>query len=110
MQFILLGAFGGCALIFIGITAAAAILTWNGWFSILPVIATSVSTKGRWSNKDLYTWGKEVLAVERTKTEGIAVDVKTVQEMKQMSDYLNLDFEKYFGYITFDDDSYHSIY
>lgn len=59
----------------------------------------------------IYTHGeKEVLAVERTKTEGIAVDVKTVQEMKQMSDYLNLDFEKYFGDITFDDDSYQSVY
>ncbi len=59
----------------------------------------------------IYTHGeKEAEAVERTKTDGVAVDVKTVQEMKQMSDYLGLDFEKYFGKITFEDKEYHSIY
>lgn len=59
----------------------------------------------------VYTHGeKEVLAVERTKTEGIAVDVKTLQEMKQMSDYLHLDFGKYFGDIQFGDESYQSVY
>lgn len=48
----------------------------------------------------IYTHGeKEALAVERTKTEGIAVDVKTLQEMKQLSDYLNIDFAAYFGNI-----------
>ncbi|WP_216696740.1 Ldh family oxidoreductase [Anaerostipes faecalis] len=59
----------------------------------------------------VYTHGeKEILAIERTKTEGVAVDVKTVQEMKQMSDYLNMDFEKYFGSIEFGDKEYRSIY
>ena len=59
----------------------------------------------------IYTHGeKEVEAVERTKIQGIAVDVKTLQEMKQMSDYLGLDFEKYFGKIAFEDENYHSIY
>lgn len=59
----------------------------------------------------IYTHGeKEAMAVERTKREGIAVDVKTLQEMKQMSDYLNLDFEKYFGDIKFEDESYQSVY
>ena len=46
----------------------------------------------------IYTHGeKEVLAIEKIKEQGIAVDVKTVYEMKQMSDYLGMDFEKYFG-------------
>lgn len=59
----------------------------------------------------IYTHGeKEILAIERTKKEGVAVDVKTVQEMKQMSEYLGMDFEKYFGNIEFTDNMYQSIY
>lgn len=59
----------------------------------------------------IYTHGeKEILATERTKTEGVAVDTKTVQEMKQMSDYLGMDFSKYFGDFSFDDNTYKGIY
>ena len=43
------------------------------------------------------------------KEQGIAVDVKTVYEMKQMSDYLGMDFEKYFGKIELDKE-YHNFY
>ena len=46
----------------------------------------------------IYTHGeKEALAIERVKKEGVAADVKTVAEMKDMSDYLGLDFAQYFG-------------
>jgi len=58
----------------------------------------------------IYTHGeKEVLAIEKIKEQGIAVDVKTVYEMKQMSDYLGMDFEKYFGKIELDKE-YHNFY
>ena len=59
----------------------------------------------------IYTHGeKEVLAIERTKKEGIAVDVKTVIEMKQMSEYLGLDFEKYFGILDLNEGEYKTLY
>ena len=59
----------------------------------------------------IYTHGeKEVLAIERTKKEGIAVDVKTVIEMKQMSEYLGLDFEKYFGTLDLNEGEYKTLY
>lgn len=59
----------------------------------------------------VYTHGeKEVLAVARTLKEGVAVDVKTVLEMKQMSDYLHMDFESYFGDLHLEDNDYKSIY
>ena len=46
----------------------------------------------------IYTHGeKEALAIERVAREGVAVDVKTVAEMKDMSDYLGLKFADYFG-------------
>ena len=46
----------------------------------------------------VYTHGeKEGLATIRTAIEGVPVDVKTVIEMKQMSEYLHMDFAKYFG-------------
>lgn len=58
----------------------------------------------------IYTHGeKEVLAIERTKTEGIAIDVKTMIEMKQMSEFLGLDFSKHFGTLDLDD-SYQTLY
>ena len=50
---------------------------------------------------------KSILMVK--KEQGIAVDVKTVYEMKQMSDYLGMDFEKYFGKIELDKE-YHNFY
>lgn len=58
----------------------------------------------------IYTHGeKEVLAVERVRKQGIAVDVKTVYEMQQMSDYLGIDFKKYFGEIG-SEKEYHGFY
>ena len=59
----------------------------------------------------IYTHGeKEALAVERAEKEGVAVDVKTVIEMKQMSDYLGMDFESFFGNLNFEEQEYKSIY
>lgn len=59
----------------------------------------------------IYTHGeKEVLACERVKTEGVAVDQKTLVEMKQMSEYLGMDFERYFGTLSLDEGGYRSIY
>ena len=59
----------------------------------------------------IYTHGeKEILAVERTEAEGVAVDVKTVMEMQQMSEYLNLDFENYFGKLDLGDNRYQGLY
>lgn len=59
----------------------------------------------------IFTHGeKEALSVDRTKKEGIAVDVKTVVEMKQMCDYLKMDFSKYFGDIDLDESGYESVY
>lgn len=58
----------------------------------------------------IYTHGeKEAEAVERIKRDGIPVDVKTAAEMKQMADYLGVDFESYFGMLP-DTDSYESLY
>ena len=51
----------------------------------------------------IYTHGeKEALAYERHLKEPIPVDIKTVIEMKQMSDYLEMRFEDYFGNIELD--------
>ncbi len=59
----------------------------------------------------IYTHGeKEILALERVKAEGVAIDVKTLVEMKQMSEYLGMDFERYFGALTLEDTDYQSIY
>lgn len=59
----------------------------------------------------IYTHGeKEILALERVKAEGVAVDVKTIMEMKQMSEYLEMDFEKYFGELSLGEEDYQSIY
>ena len=61
--------------------------------------------------KQIYTHGeKEVLAVERVKKEGVPVDEKTVIELKQMADYLGMDFAKYFGELDLDTSSFQSIY
>lgn len=59
----------------------------------------------------IYTHGeKEILAMERVKAEGVAVDVKTILEMKQVSDYLGMDFKKYFGELSLEEADYQSIY
>ena len=59
----------------------------------------------------IYTHGeKEVLACERVKTEGVAVDQKTLVEMKQMSEYLGMDFAQYFGSISLEEDGYKGVY
>ena len=51
----------------------------------------------------IYTHGeKAALAIERAKEEGVPVDVKTVIEMKDMADYLKMDFEAYFGDLGID--------
>lgn len=61
--------------------------------------------------EQIYTHGeKEVLAVERVKKEGVPVDEKTVIELKQMADYLGMDFAKYFGELDLDTSSFQSIY
>ena len=59
----------------------------------------------------IYTHGeKEALATIRTRKEGVAVDVKTVLEMKQMSDYLHMDFASYFGNLELEGGAYESVY
>lgn len=59
----------------------------------------------------IYTHGeKEILALDRVKEEGVAIDVKTLVEMKQMSEYLEMDFEKYFGNLSLEESGYQSIY
>lgn len=59
----------------------------------------------------IFTHGeKEALAMERVETEGIAVDQKTLVEMKQMSGYLGMDFSQYFGRLFLEDTGYESIY
>lgn len=46
----------------------------------------------------IYTHGeKEMLAVEKRKKEGIPVIDKTMTELKDLCDYLQLDFSNYFG-------------
>lgn len=51
-----------------------------------------------------------MLACERVKTEGVAVDQKTLVEMKQMSEYLGMDFAQYFGSISLEEDGYKGVY
>ena len=59
----------------------------------------------------IYTHGeKEIFAMERVQAEGVAIDVKTILEMKQMSEYLGMDFEKYFGELSLGEADYQSIY
>ncbi len=59
----------------------------------------------------IYTHGeKEILALDRVKAEGIAVDEKTLVEMKQMSEYLGMDFASYFGSLSLEEEGYQSIY
>ena len=41
---------------------------------------------------------------------GIAVDVKTVLEMKDLSNYTGVDFEKYFGKLDIEDTDYKTVY
>lgn len=40
---------------------------------------------------------------------GIDVDVKTVLEMKDLSNYVGVDFEKYFGKLDIEDDGYKTV-
>ncbi len=59
----------------------------------------------------IYTHGeKEALAVEKKMKEGVPVDVKTLIEMKQMSDYLGMNFADYFGDIELEEGDYKSNY
>ena len=59
----------------------------------------------------IYTHGeKEALALERTKKEGIGIDIKTIIEMKQMSDYLGMDFESFFKDLKLDSEEYNNFY
>lgn len=53
---------------------------------------------------------KEVEALERAKDQGIAVDVKTVIEMKQMCEYLGLEFTEYFGDLELDESGFTTLY
>ena len=46
----------------------------------------------------IYTHGeKEIFAVADRRKNGIDVDVKTLEEMKNLADYTGADFEHYFG-------------
>ena len=59
----------------------------------------------------IFTHGeKEALAYEKHLTQPVPVDVKTVIEMKQMSNYLGMRFEEYFGRIELDERNYHGVY
>lgn len=59
----------------------------------------------------VYTHGeKEHASVPRIREEGVPVDEKTVLEMKQMSDYLQMDFASYFGELKLSDKAYSSVY
>jgi len=50
----------------------------------------------------IYTHGeKEVIATEDRMKNGIDVDVKTLEEMKDCADYVGVDYYKYFGYLGF---------
>lgn len=53
---------------------------------------------------------KEADALARTAQEGIAVDVKTVIEMKQMAEFLGLDFASYFGALELDESGFETLY
>lgn len=49
-------------------------------------------------NIPIYTHGeKEILALDEKKNRGIDVDISTVLEMKNICDYLGMDFREYFG-------------
>lgn len=41
---------------------------------------------------------------------GIDVDVKTVLEMKDLSNFVGVDFEKYFGKLDIEDKDYKTVY
>ena len=41
---------------------------------------------------------------------GIDVDVKTVLEMKDLSNFVGVDFEKYFGQLDIEDNDYQTVY
>ena len=59
----------------------------------------------------IYTHGeKEIEAVKDRMENGIDVDVKTVLEMKDLSNYVGVDFEKYFGKLDIEDDGYKTVY
>lgn len=59
----------------------------------------------------IYTHGeKEVEATKDRMENGIGVDIKTVLEMKELSEYVGVDFKKYFGDINFEDVNYQSGY
>ena len=59
----------------------------------------------------IYTHGeKEAIATERTAREGVPVDVKTVIEMKQMCEFLKMDFNEYFGDVDLGSATYSSEY
>lgn len=53
---------------------------------------------------------KEADALGRTAVEGVAVDVKTVIEMKQMSEFLGMDFASYFGELELDETGFETLY
>ena len=55
----------------------------------------------------IYTHGeKEVEATKDRMENGIDVDVKTVLEMKDLSNFVGVDFEKYFGKLDIEDNDY----
>ena len=59
----------------------------------------------------IYTHGeKEYYAWNRVAKEGVPVNLKTLLEMKEMSDYLGMDFERYFGPLDLKNENYHSLY
>lgn len=61
--------------------------------------------------KQIYTHGqKEFMAQKRAMDQGIPVDMRTFQEMREMSDYLNLDFTKYFQNFEQSCENYQSLY
>ena len=59
----------------------------------------------------IYTHGeKEVEATKDRMENGIDVDVKTVLEMKDLSNFVGVDFEKYFGKLDIKDNDYKTVY
>ena len=59
----------------------------------------------------IYTHGeKEHFAVERVQEQGVAVDMKTVIEMMQLANDLQIDFSDFFGDIHPDEKYYASLY
>ena len=53
---------------------------------------------------------KEVEATKDRMENGIDVDVKTVLEMKDLSNFVGVDFEKYFGKLDIEDNDYKTVY